>query len=199
MTSRPPCSRVRTCTGTARPASPVRCSICPIHCPLHHPRRVNTGRRPGGTVELHVLRCTVPEPRQAAAHGTTTARRHRLMSVPTRPVVDDATADALAALALGQTAILEQAEDLREQLRQGSGLDPRSFSLVKIAALVAIDAPPASFMWQVGEALDAGARPREILGVLTAIAPQVGIPRVVAAAPEIMLALDLELPDDEDA
>ena len=101
------------------------------------------------------------------------------MSVPTKPVVDGATADALAALALGQTTMLEQAEDLREQLRQGSGLDPRSFSLVKIAAL------------------DAGAKPRDILGVLTAIAPQVGMPRVVAAAPEIMLALDLELPDGE--
>lgn len=120
------------------------------------------------------------------------------MSVPTRPAVDDATAQSLAALALGQTAMLEQAEDLREQLRQASGLDPRSFALVKIAALVAIDAPPASFLWQVGEALDAGARARDILGVLTAIAPQVGVPRVVAAAPEIMLALDLELPDDEE-
>src|SRR3982074_864046 len=107
------------------------------------------------------------------------------MSVPTKPVVDGATADALAALALGQTDVREQAEDLREQLRQGSGLDPRSFSLVKIAALVAIDAPPASFMWQVGAALDAGAQPRDLLGVLT------------AAAPEIRLALDLELPDDE--
>jgi 4-carboxymuconolactone decarboxylase len=120
------------------------------------------------------------------------------MSTPTKPVVDDATAGALAALAMGQTTMLEQAEDLREQLRQGSGLDPRSFSLVKIAALVAIDAPPASFLWQVSAALDAGARPRDILGVLTAIAPQVGLPRVVAAAPEIMLALDLELPDDQD-
>jgi len=69
------------------------------------------------------------------------------MSVPTKPVVDDATAGALAALALGQTAMLEQAEDMREQLRKSSGLDPRAFSLVKIAALVAIDAPPASFLW----------------------------------------------------
>lgn len=120
------------------------------------------------------------------------------MSVPTKPVVDDSTADALAALALGQTAMLEQADDLRETLRQGSGLDPRTFSLVKIAALVAVDAPPASFLWQVGAALDAGAKPREILGVLTAIAPQVGLPRVVASAPEVMLALDLELPDDVD-
>jgi len=31
------------------------------------------------------------------------------MSVPTKPVVDGATADALAALALGQTTMLEQA------------------------------------------------------------------------------------------
>jgi 4-carboxymuconolactone decarboxylase len=116
------------------------------------------------------------------------------MSVPTKPAVDDATADALAALALGQTTLLEQAEDLRERLRESSGLDPRGFALVKIAALVALDAPPASYLWQVGAALDAGASPRDILGVLTAIAPQVGLPRVVAAAPEIMVALDLELP-----
>ena len=94
--------------------------------------------------------------------------------------------------------MLEQAEDLRERLRESSGLDRRSFSLVKIAALVAIDAPPASYLWQVGAALDAGAKPRDILGVLTAIAPQVGMPRVVAAAPEIMLALDLELPEGPD-
>ena len=120
------------------------------------------------------------------------------MSVPTKPAVDDATADTLAALALGQTTMLEQADDLREQLRQGSGLDPRAFALVKIAALVAVDAPPASFLWQVGAALDAGAAPRDILGILVAIAPQVGLPRVVAAAPEIMLALDLELPDGVD-
>ena len=120
------------------------------------------------------------------------------MSTPTKPVVDDTTAAGFSALALGQTDILEQAEDLRERLRQSSGLDPRSFSLVKIAALVAVDAPPASYLWQVGEALDAGAKPRDILGVLMAIAPQVGIPRVVAAAPEIMLALELELPAGAD-
>jgi alkylhydroperoxidase/carboxymuconolactone decarboxylase family protein YurZ len=117
------------------------------------------------------------------------------MSLETKPTVDDATAESLAMLAIGQTDILEQAEDMREQLRQSSGLDPRGFALVKIAALVAMDAPPASYLWQVGAALDAGADPRDILGVLIAVAPQVGMPRVVAAAPEIMLALDLELPE----
>ena len=116
------------------------------------------------------------------------------MNLPTKAPVDDATADMLSSLTLGRTSMLEQAADLREELRRSSGLDPRTFALVKIAALVAMDAPPASFLWQVGEALDAGAAPRDILGVLTAIAPQVGMPRVVAAAPEIMVSLDLELP-----
>jgi alkylhydroperoxidase/carboxymuconolactone decarboxylase family protein YurZ len=65
---------------------------------------------------------------------------------------------------------------------------------VKIAALVAMDAAPASYLFQVQAALDVGATPREILGVLTAVAPQTGMTRVVAAAPEIMVALGLELP-----
>jgi len=114
------------------------------------------------------------------------------MSTPTGRAVDDATASALTALALGRTDVLGQAED--ERSRWDSGLDPRGFALAKIAALVAIDAPPASYVWQVGAALDAGVTPRDILGVLTAVAPQVGLVRVVAAAPEIMVALDLELP-----
>ncbi len=50
--------------------------------------------------------------------------------------------------------------------------------------------------WQVGNALNDGASPEDILAVLKAVAPQVGGPKVVAAAPEIMLALGLTLPDD---
>jgi 4-carboxymuconolactone decarboxylase len=120
------------------------------------------------------------------------------MNATTNASADRATTDALTAIALGQTDIFEQAAGLREQLRQESGLDARAFALCKIAALVTMDAPPASFLMQVGLALDAGVSARDILGVLTAIAPQVGIPRIVAAAPEIMLALDLELPEGVD-
>jgi 4-carboxymuconolactone decarboxylase len=108
--------------------------------------------------------------------------------------VDQATSEVLGALALGDAGVLGEAMDLREQLRADSSLDPKTFALVKIAALVALDAAPASYMWQVQAAMDAGAMPREILGVLTAVAPQTGMTRVVAAAPEIMIALGLELP-----
>jgi 4-carboxymuconolactone decarboxylase len=133
------------------------------------------------------------------------------MSVPTQKApkagsgkpgtkkVDTTTMRGLTALALGHTEGLEQAVELREVLRQESGLDPRVFSLVKIAALVAVDAPPASYFLQVQAALAEGVPPREILGVLTAIAPQVGMPRIVAAAPEVMVALDLELPAGTDS
>jgi 4-carboxymuconolactone decarboxylase len=112
-------------------------------------------------------------------------------------VMPAGTADAFNSLALGRTAALENATELRGLLMEGSGLEPRAFALVKIAALVAVDAPPASYLWQISQALDAGVTPQDILGVLSAVAPQVGLPKVVAAAPEIMIALGLDLPDGQ--
>ena len=120
------------------------------------------------------------------------------MTMPANADVDPATRDALSGLALGDIEVLGEALELREAVQEHSGLDARAFSLVKIAALVAVDAPPASYLWQVSNALDAGASPAEILGVLRAVAPQVGGPKVVAAAPEIMVALGLALPEGED-
>ncbi len=106
------------------------------------------------------------------------------------------TERTLAGISAGDVTILEEALGLRQAARELTGLDARTFALVKIAALIALDAPPASYAWQVGNALDEGATPEEVLGVLRAVAFQVGGPRVVAAAPEIMLALGLALPDE---
>ena len=117
------------------------------------------------------------------------------MTLPARAEVDDATRTALAELALGDPGLLGESLELRAELQENSGLDPRSFALVKIAALIALDAPPASYLWQVGNALDAGATPEDLIGVLRAVAPQVGLPKAVAAAPELMVALGLALPE----
>jgi 4-carboxymuconolactone decarboxylase len=117
------------------------------------------------------------------------------MSMPTKADVDDATREALAALALGDPELLAEGLELRAEWRDKSGLDERSYALVKLAALIALDAPPASYLWQVGNALDAGATPADLVGVLIAIAPQVGGPKLVAAAPELMVALGLSLPE----
>ena len=120
-----------------------------------------------------------------------------VMSAPANVQVDNDTRDALSGLALGDMEVLGEAAELREEARLRTGLDPRSYALVKIAALVALDSPPASYLWQVANALDAGATPKDILGVLRAVAPQVGGPKAVAAAPEIMIALGLSLPSDD--
>jgi alkylhydroperoxidase/carboxymuconolactone decarboxylase family protein YurZ len=111
------------------------------------------------------------------------------------PVVGADTHQTLSGISSGELDILESAVGLRELNREASGLDGKTFALVKIAALIALDAPPASYAWQVANALEEGATPENILGVLRAIAPQVGGPKVVAAAPELMLALGL--PVDE--
>ncbi len=106
------------------------------------------------------------------------------------------THQTLLGISVGDLDILESAIGLRELSRESTGLDARTFALVKIAALIALDAPPASYAWQIGNALDDGASPEDILGVLRAVAPQVGGPRVIAAAPEIILGLGLTLPDE---
>jgi 4-carboxymuconolactone decarboxylase len=117
------------------------------------------------------------------------------MTVPVQADVDDATRDALVGMSKGDQRVLDEMVELRTAEQQSSGLDARTFSLVKIAALIAVDAPPVSYLWQVANALDAGATPQDLVGVLRAVAPQVGGPRAMAAAPEIMVALGLELPD----
>jgi 4-carboxymuconolactone decarboxylase len=119
------------------------------------------------------------------------------MNMPTRAEVGDETREALSALALGDPDLLGKALGLRTEWQESSGLDPRSYALVKVAVLVALDAPPASYLWQVGNAIDAGVTADELTGVLRAIMPQVGLPKVVAAAPELMIALGLTLPDGQ--
>jgi alkylhydroperoxidase/carboxymuconolactone decarboxylase family protein YurZ len=109
------------------------------------------------------------------------------------PIVGADTHQTLSGVATGDTEMLEKAIGLREQSRDASGLDGRTFALVKIAALIALDAPPPSYSWQIGNALEEGVTPEDIVAVLRAIAPQVGGPRVIAAAQQVMQALGLAL------
>jgi alkylhydroperoxidase/carboxymuconolactone decarboxylase family protein YurZ len=106
------------------------------------------------------------------------------------------TAGNLRGLAVGDSSVLEGLIGAQVENLEASGLDPRAYSLVKIATLVALDAPPASYVAQVAFALEAGVTPEEAVGVLIAVAPQVGLPKIVAAAPELMLALGLAVDDD---
>ena len=105
------------------------------------------------------------------------------------------TADTLRGFSQGEASVIEGLLGVQLENLEDSGLDPRAYALVKIAALIALDAPPASFIAQVSFALEAGVSAEEVLGVLVAVGPQVGMPKVVAAAPELMLALGLAVDD----
>ena len=70
-----------------------------------------------------------------------------------------------------------------------AGIDSRSHALLRIAALIAVDATPPSYMSAVEAGLEAGASYDEIVGTLIAVMPIVGVARVVSAAPNLALAL----------
>ena len=76
-----------------------------------------------------------------------------------------------------------------------AGMDPRSHALVRIGALIALDAGPPSYMSAVERGLEAGASYDEIVGTLIAVIPIVGIARVVSAAPKLALALGYDVAD----
>ena len=80
----------------------------------------------------------------------------------------------------------------------GSGeLDPKTLALVRLAALVAVDGAVPSYGAQADEAVSAGATAAEIVDVLVGVLPIVGLPRVVAAAPKLALALGYDTDDIE--
>ncbi len=80
-------------------------------------------------------------------------------------------------------------------LASGSGptvdaaLVPKVDLLVRLGALVAVGAATASLRRTVELARDAGASEAEIVGVLVAVAPTVGLARVVSTAPKLASAI----------
>jgi len=70
-----------------------------------------------------------------------------------------------------------------------SSLDEQTLMLVRVAALVAVDAPPASYMLNLGAAGEVGVTSEQVMGVLAGVAPIVGTTRVVAAAGRMVKAL----------
>ena len=76
---------------------------------------------------------------------------------------------------------------------EASSLDTRTMALVRIAALIAIDAGPPSYMNPIESALEAGATADEIVDTLEAVMPAIGVARVVSAAPKLGLALGYDV------
>jgi 4-carboxymuconolactone decarboxylase len=91
------------------------------------------------------------------------------------------------------TPILDLVAGMTAESIEASNLDADTLMLVRIAALVAVDAPPASYVMNLGAASELGIGEEQVRGVLAAVAPIVGTPRVVAATGNIVRALGFAL------
>jgi len=99
---------------------------------------------------------------------------------------------------LTKLAIADDAyyENLLASERSGvaaSHLDEKTHSLVRLGALIAIDATSPGYMWTVESARRHGASDDEIVGCLIAALPAVGIANIVSAAPKLALALGYDI------
>ncbi len=72
-------------------------------------------------------------------------------------------------------------------------MDDNSLLTARIAALVAVDAPAASYLVHIGPAADAGVTLEQLQGILIAVAPIVGTPRTISAAAKITKALGIAI------
>jgi len=72
-------------------------------------------------------------------------------------------------------------------------LDAKTVSLLQLAVSVATGSPGVCLEWSTARAMAAGATDDEIADVLLAIAPVVGLGRVVCAAPDVATALGYDI------
>jgi alkylhydroperoxidase/carboxymuconolactone decarboxylase family protein YurZ len=92
-----------------------------------------------------------------------------------------------------ETPLLDLLASMTANSVETADLDPRSLMLVRIAALVAVDAPPASYMLNLGAAGELGFTADEVAGVLAGVAPIVGTTRIVSAVGKLVRAVGLKL------
>lgn len=106
----------------------------------------------------------------------------------------------------GDTPVLDTLADITAASVDHNMLSPRDFMLARLAALIAMDAPPISYVANAPAVTEAGLTLDDVQGVMIAVAPVVGTTRVMAAGGHILRGLGLAIAvsdaeedeDDED-
>lgn len=92
-----------------------------------------------------------------------------------------------------ETPVLDLLESMTADSLEASSLDPETLALVRIAALAAVDAPPISYLLNLGMASEIGIDAEQVRGVLAAIAPIVGTARIASATGKIVDVLEVAI------
>jgi len=74
-----------------------------------------------------------------------------------------------------------------------SALDSKSHALVRLGALIAVDAASPSYLDALESARAGGASDDELVGCLIAVLPELGAARVISAAPKLGLAIGYDV------
>ena len=96
-------------------------------------------------------------------------------------------------LSTSDTPVLDLLASMTADSLAASSLDPGSLMLVRLAALVAVDAPPSSYLLNLEAAGEVGLDAESVRGVLAAVAPIVGTARVASATGKIVKALSVAI------
>ena len=70
-----------------------------------------------------------------------------------------------------------------------NSLSPREYLVARLAAMIAVDAPPISWLATAPAVEESGMTADDLQGIMIAVAPVVGGPRVMAAAGHVLRAL----------
>jgi len=94
-------------------------------------------------------------------------------------------------MASPEQPVLDTLAQMTADTYERSGLDPKTFMLLRIASLAAIDAPPLSYLTNLKIGKDVGLTAKDVQSTLVAIAPVIGTARVVSSASKIARALGI--------
>jgi alkylhydroperoxidase/carboxymuconolactone decarboxylase family protein YurZ len=89
--------------------------------------------------------------------------------------------------------VLETLTDMTAASIDHNSLSPREYLLARLAAMIAVDAPPISWYATAPAVEESGVTAEDIQGVMIAVAPVVGGPRVMAAGGHILRALGIAI------
>ena len=94
---------------------------------------------------------------------------------------------------IGDKPVLETLADLTAVSVARCELDPIALVVVRLAALIAVDAPASSYLMHIGPAAEVGVTVELAQDVLIAVAPIVGTARTLSAAAKITEALGVAI------
>src|SRR6185503_8132319 len=134
------------------------CSVSPRRAPSRagSASASASARRSGGP-----LRAARTPPVHSSGTGDD-GRRRADQACPDRPVPPGGTMtqtapdSALSRIAAGDAPVLETLLEMNLDAAERSGLDTETYLLVRLAALVAMDAAPVSYLITLGAGADAG-------------------------------------------